>query len=153
MPKPRPVPSRDILLLALNELGSQSNVAEMLGASQDLMTTWLRLRSIRRGDYVTARYRSFSAKMPDKDDLLSMIDELKTLQEVANHCGVRERTVSRWCAAYDIDLKRSRLTAKNIPLIRELQSYMSAEYVAKNYKVSPRAIRRVWNGETWGDVA
>ena len=51
MPAVRIVPSRRLLMLALDEVGSQKMAAQLFGISRDLMYEWCRQRRITRDCY------------------------------------------------------------------------------------------------------
>ena len=151
MPKVKPMPSREALLLSLTEQGSQFKASHLYGISRDLMTTWCRLLKIERGDYKLKRISHPSSKFPGKHSLLASIKKLKTNKAIAEHYGVHVQAVRRWRKLIG-DTGVHLLTKEDITLIRELQQYLSANFVAEKFGKAPRTIRDIWDGTTWGWV-
>ena len=96
MPAARMVPSRELLLMALNELGTQLKAADMFGVHSDLIAQWCRSRSITRHDYKNTRENKEVLSLTKEDaSLIRLCKGELTALEVSVKFGITRRKVRR----------------------------------------------------------
>jgi DNA invertase Pin-like site-specific DNA recombinase len=96
MPAIRITPSRELLLMALNEVGSQQVAARLFGISRDLMYEWCRQHRITRDCYRQVRDRSTVDRLTADDvTLIRQLEGEMTASEVAVKFETSTRAVKR----------------------------------------------------------
>jgi DNA invertase Pin-like site-specific DNA recombinase len=96
MPAVRVMPSRRLLLMALDEVGSQQVAARLFGISRDLMYEWCRQRRVTRDCYRQKRDQSVVDRLTADDvTLIRQLEETMTESEVAVKFETSTRAVRR----------------------------------------------------------
>jgi DNA invertase Pin-like site-specific DNA recombinase len=96
MPAVRIMPGRRLLLMALDEVGSQKLAAQLFGVSRDLMYEWCRQRRIDRDCYREKRDRSEVDRLTTDDVvLIRQLEGDMAASEVAAKFETSTRAVRR----------------------------------------------------------
>jgi DNA invertase Pin-like site-specific DNA recombinase len=96
MPAVRIMPSRRLLLMALDEVGSQQVAARLFGISRDLMYEWCRQRRVTRDCYRGKRGQSLVDRLTADDvTLIRQLEDTMTASEVAAKFETSTRAVGR----------------------------------------------------------
>jgi transposase len=96
MPAVRIMPSRRLLLMALDEVGSQKMAAQLFGTSRDLMYEWCRQRRVTRECYRQKRDRSAVDRLTTDDvTLIRQLEGGMTAPEAAAKFETSTRAVRR----------------------------------------------------------